>query len=487
MYKKLIYLPIIALIILLFSCNKTIITYDGILEFSNDTIMFDTVFTTQGSSMRTLKVYNNTDEHMIITYIAVANGQQSRYNINVNGISGHTFENVEIEPHDSIYIFAQVRIDPNNLNSPLIVEDSICFRMENNVQHVKLLAWGQDANYIIADTHVSGLPSYKIVAKENETTVWDSPKPYVVFGYAVVDSTGQLIINAGTRVHFHSNGGLWVYKGGSIKVYGTADNKVVFEGDRLEPAYDTIPGQWEKIWINEGTIDNEFHHAIIKNSLVGIHTQTLGEPMENSLILNNVEITNTSSVGIYSMFYKIYAGNTVVSSSAGQLAYLSMGGIYDFRNCTFANYYSGNRDVSSVYLSNFYTQNGVDFAFGEMDAYFGNCIVYGNRLTEINMGKHPTVAYECNFDHSLVKIQDSDFNKISEYFTNCVRNEDPMFKNNAKRDYRLDSIASPAINKGSISVVDSSYYINITRDFSGNSRTNDDAPDIGAFEYIDIP
>ncbi|MDR2084970.1 MAG: hypothetical protein LBP67_08255 [Bacteroidales bacterium] len=486
MYKRLIPLLFSISLFALFSCDNAGYIRDAELKFSADTLMFDTVFTTQGSSMRTLKVYNNTDDYIIISNIHVAGGQQSQYNINVNGVSGYAFEDVQIEPNDSIYIFAQVRIDPNNVNSPLIVEDSICFSLEKSRQYVKLLAWGQDANYIIADTFREGLPSYKIVADSNNVVVWNSQKPYVVYGYAVVDSTGTLIIEAGTHVHFHSNGGIWVYKGGTIKVLGTADDKVVFEGDRLESWYDSIPGQWEKIWINEGSENNEFHHAVIKNGLVGIHVQTLDEPMNNALILNNVEIHNMSSAGIFSMNYAIYAANCVFSSCKGQLAYLSMGGQYDFRNCTFANYYKGRSDVSSVYLSNFYL-SGNTYYYGELDGYFGNCIIYGSRDNEFNIGilESAPTNNQIKIENSLVKISNAEYDKFSDYFTDCIRNEDPIFKDKYLLNYRLDSIISPAVNNGSLSVVNESPALNITSDFDGNSRISDDAPDIGAFEFVD--
>ncbi|MDL2239069.1 hypothetical protein LJC25_02070 [Bacteroidales bacterium OttesenSCG-928-K03] len=477
---------LISLITILFSCNKPIIKYDGVLDFSEDTLMFDTVFTTQGSSLRTLKVFNNTDEQLVISSISVSNGQYSQYNINVNGVSGYIFEDVEIEPHDSMYIFAQVRIDPNNINTPLIVEDSICFRMEKTEQYVKLLAWGQDANYIIADTYQEGLPPYKIVAGEGEVTVWNSHKPYVVMGYAVIDSVGQLIVEAGTRVHFHSNGGIWVYKGGSIKVLGTPDNKVVFEGDRLEPQYDSIPGQWEKIWINEGSINNEFHNAVIKNGLVGIHSQTLDEPLGNALILNNVEIHSMSRYGIYSMNYTIFAGNCVVSNCKEQLAILSMGGDYDFRNCTFANYNKNGRESSAVYVSNVYLDllNNI-FFMGNLNAYFGNCIIYGIKDNEFNVGVNDNVEFNCTVENSLVRIGDKEFDYLSEYLVNCVRNQTPLFKDSLMLDYRLDTITSPAVNAGSISIINESPLLDITRDFSGNSRISDEAPDIGAFEFVD--
>ena len=46
---------------------------------------------------------------------------------------------------------------------------------------------------------------------------------------------------------------------GTIKVNGTLGNPVTFRGDRLDSWYDSIPGQWDRIWLYPGSIDNEFN------------------------------------------------------------------------------------------------------------------------------------------------------------------------------------------------------------------------------------
>ena len=75
------------------------------VEFSTDTVTFDTVFTTIGSSTRQLMIYNNNDENLKISSIRLESGNQSQFSINVDGVAGYDFSDIEIYAKDSIYIF----------------------------------------------------------------------------------------------------------------------------------------------------------------------------------------------------------------------------------------------------------------------------------------------------------------------------------------------------------------------------------------------
>jgi hypothetical protein len=117
----------------------------------------------------------------------------------------------------------------------------------------------------MADSWVGNI-HYKIVAGAGETTVWTNDKPYVIYGWAAVDSLGKLIIEPGTRVYLHNGSGIWVYRFGNIHVNGTQEQPVLFRGDRLESWYNTDYAQWDRIWINEGSAENVIQHAIITNA-----------------------------------------------------------------------------------------------------------------------------------------------------------------------------------------------------------------------------
>ncbi|MCD4790208.1 MAG: hypothetical protein K8R37_09435, partial [Bacteroidales bacterium] len=298
------------------------------LEFSTDTIIFDTVFATVGSTTRYLKVYNRNDSKVKISGIFLANGINSQYKINIDGVPAVSISDIELAKDDSLYIFVKVTVDPTNQNSPLIISDSIIFETNGNLQDVDLVAWGQDAHYFVGNKHLEGLSyPYIIVAGENETVTWEDDKPYVIYNWAVVDSAGVLNIGPGVNIHFHQNSGLWVYRGGSIRVNGEKDSVVTFQGDRLEYEFRDLPGQWDRIWINEGSVDNEFNYAVIKNGFIGIQAETLipEETMNSFLIINNTIIKNMSRWGLFTIAYRVISANSVFANCAENTLFISTG------------------------------------------------------------------------------------------------------------------------------------------------------------------
>ncbi len=465
-----------------FSCRKTDIIDDNTeltLSFSADTVIFDTVFTSLGSATQFLKVYNPSANAVNISSIKLARGEQSRYRINIDGEPALSIKDYKLEGNDSLYIFVRVTIDPTAQNTPFVVSDSIIFETNSNFQDVDLVAWGQNANYILADTEIPGLPKFKIVAGEFEDLTWTADKPYVIYGYAVVDSNGILRVDAGAQIHFHDRSGLWVYKGGSIKVNGTLDEPVVFQGDRLEDFYEDLPGQWDRIWINEGSIDNEINYAIIRNGFIGIQAETLQEQMGNSLILKNTIIENMSGVGLFSRFYNITATNCLFANSGQFSAALTWGGLYDFRHCTFANYWPyGVRPDELLALNNFVEDENGNITAFEFDAYFGNCIAYGRNIEELLFSFDEGAPYNYLFDHCLLKTEKDISDQ--ERFRNSFKNEDPLFKDYQEGDYSLDTL-SPAIDYGTLDVINTSA-IDLSNDILNVNRLPE--PDLGAYEFV---
>ena len=449
------------------------------LEFSSDSIIFDTVFTTVGSITRNLKVYNRHDKALNISSIRLLGGSSSNYRINIDGNPAIEEKDIEIAGNDSLFIFVRVTIDPTSGTTPFVVDDEISFLTNGNEQQVVLAAWGQDAHYIVADKSIGSI-RYKIVAAEDSAVTWPADKPYLVYGYAVVDSTGSLTIEAGAKIHFHNKSGLWVYKGGNIKVLGTAENQVIFQQDRLEPYYRDLPGQWDRIWINEGSANNEINYAIIRNGFIGIQAETLQEPMGNQLLLTNTIIENMSGLGILGRYYAMTGINNVVAN-CGQLGLLLQGGVYDFRQCTFANYFrDAIRQDPNLAVTNYYLDPNEVLYIYNTDAYFGNSIIYGYREEEIFLDSAEQGDFMYKFDHCLLKttmsISDQDL------FPGCIRNQEPLFVDAGTNDLALDTL-SPAIDMGSINVVNGSPYPTIIdKDILGVSRTV--SPDMGAYEYI---
>jgi hypothetical protein len=455
------------------SCKRDTILTDPTarLQFSLDTVIFDTVFTTIGSSTRQLKVYNPNNQKVVVSDIRIAGGAGSQYRINVDGIPGPIVKDIEIFAKDSIFIFVEVTVNPLSGNSPLIVQDSILFHLNGNVQDVDLVAWGQNAHYIRPTHFIQGLPPFSIIGCD---TTWTNNLPHVIYGYAVVDSSCRFTIEAGTKIHFHKNSGLWVYKGGSIKVNGTKEMPVSFEGDRLEPYYRELPGQWDRIWLNEGSINNEFNYAIIKNGFIGIQAEILENDMGNRLIMNNTIIRNMSRSGILTRFYRIDAGNCVISHCGMYSAELTRGGDYDFKHCTFANYWNHSvRKTPSVLILNYFKGfNDVIYEGPLLKADFHNSIVYGNAENEVLTDDLGTgTPFNYSFNYCLVKT-DQVLNGNNIYL-----NEPPGFANINDRNYELSSGAFP-INKGNPAIATGG----LSTDINGTPRTG--TPDLGAYEFV---
>ncbi len=480
-FKYIIWLLILAGISIV-SCRKENKIDDNPslkLVFSTDSIIFDTVFTTVGSITRSLKVYNNHDKAVNISSIRLMGGEASFYRLNIDGQSAVQQNDIEVAGNDSVFVFVRVTIDPTSGMTPFVVSDEISFITNGNEQKVVLAAWGQDAHYILADKSIGSL-KYKIVAAEDSIVTWPADKPYLVYGYAVVDSTGRLIIEAGAQVHFHNKSGLWVYKGGSLKVSGTQEEPVVFQQDRLEPYFRDLPGQWDRIWLNEGSVNNEINYAVIRNGFIGLQAETLQEPMGNQLVLTNTIIENMSGIGILGRYYAIQGINNVVAN-CGQLGILLQGGSYDFRQCTFGNYFKdGVRQDPNMAITNYYLDPNEVLYVYNLDAYFGNSIIYGNKDEEMLLDSDEQGDYSYVFDHCLLKTSMNISNDT--VFPGCIKNQDPIFVDVDNNNLALDSL-SPGIDMGSLGVINTSLFpAVIDKDILGISRIA--SPDIGAYEYI---
>lgn len=303
----------------------------GNLEFSRDTVYLDTVFTNIGSSTYNLKVYNRSDDDISIPIIQLRNGANSFYRMNVDGMTGEQgefegkrFEDVELLAQDSMFIFIETTIDIESLSAldtQFLYTDAIQFDAGSNQQDVELVTLVKDAVFIYPQRDMDGVEETLTFDTNGDGTAdeteiqgrfledseltFTNEKPYVIYGYAAVDDGDELNIQAGARVHFHANSGLIVTSGASLKVNGSIssdtellENEVIFEGDRLEPAFADVPGQWGTIWLFNGSTDNEINYATIKNASVGILSEGNRSAPNNKLQLRNSQIYNSSNFGI---------------------------------------------------------------------------------------------------------------------------------------------------------------------------------------------
>jgi len=487
--KNLIFIASILLIIALgsTSCkkNKLLIDPSAKVDFSADSVMFDTVFTQAGSTTRQIRVINNHDERINISSIDVQGGSASPFFLNVDGAPGRSFTDIEIAGHDSLFIFIQVFVNPNNLNSPLVISDAINFKVNGNTQTVYLEAWGQDAYYhkpTNAIKFVNGgyLPYTLIAPGTNTTVIWPNDKPHVIYGWLVVDSSQTLVIDPGVKVHFHQNAGLWVYRYGTLKVNGTLGNEVIFQGDRLEPFMQDEPGQWDRIWINEGSINNSINYAIIKNGFIGVQTELLfgnfSEPRR--LKITNTKIQNMKKWGMYNLAFNVYAGNNVFSNCKEYCLAMVAGGNATFIHCTFANFWTkDSRSTPCVHVDNHAGTQQIP-----MDTcYFGNCIIDGNTASELELDIITTATFtpQNKFSHCFIRTT-SNLSSNPTVFISCNPNgmltafNDPaIYKFDLGNGSSAQNLPNNATTTGDASI--------FPTDIIGNTRLVTQ-PDAGAYE-----
>ena len=464
------------------SCKKPI-DEGGKLSFSKSSIEFDTVFTSVGSTYRTLKVYNP-HNYLVKTDVLLAGGQHSFFSINVDGLAGTSFRDVEIPPKDSIFIFVKVNIDPKNENNPFLIEDSLIFKTKENTQKVNLLAYGQDAVFIVGDADLNppvGI-KYKIVAGEGEVKRWTKDRPYVIYGWAVVDEGGKLIIEEGTRVYLHNNARLWVYAGGNIEVNGTKEEPVTFQGDTELNSFDLNFAKWDRIWICEGNRENIINYAVISNAFVGIHIEPLDQGIiaANKTTITNTIVKNTQNAAIIGKRANVSLENCALANNGGGSAMFAIGN-FSMKHTTLSNHYANypNRTIPALFVSNIIKENNMQIA-GETNFYGANSIVYGALKNEFAVEKIDEVGMTWKVENCLLKLEKVGDN-ASKYVNSIISQDTlPQFRNlgikDAKKlDLRLES-HSRAIGIGLPGVS------TLNSDLDGNAWAN--PPAAGAYEYV---
>jgi hypothetical protein len=453
------------LLVILFSCRKDsfITSGDARVTITADTLKYDTVFVTAGSTYRTFKIINENNQKLRLSSLKLAGGTASVYKINVDGIAGTQFTNLDIEPNDSIYVFAQVNVNPNTANLPFILRDSIEITFNGNKRWVQLEAWGQNAHFF----------RNKVVTA-NET--WNNDLPYVILGSLLINTNQTLTINKGCRIYTHADAPIIV--NGTMLVNGLKDtaDRVYFRGDRLDEPHKDYPASWPGIFFQPNSKDNVFNYAVIKNAYQAIGITDPSPNANPKLILNECVIDNAYDAGIISLNSSIRARNCLISN-CGKNLLLAKGGDYQFTHCsvvTYANRYIDHREPV-LFLSNSITINNVPVT-ANLNALFRNCIFWGeNGLVdnEVVVVKTGSTAFNVNFDYNLWKVQTVPANITSnQIINNLVPQFDSINTSKNYYDFRLKT-TSPAINKGVNAAV--------TIDLDGKPRPVG-LPDLGCFE-----
>lgn len=505
--RKLLILFFVGIAITLSSCREDFVFQDsnGRLAFSKDTIYLDTVFANIGSSTYTLKVYNRSNTDIKIPTIKLAKGVGSKYRITVDGMTGYEnriFHDVELLAKDSMYIFVETTANIGDANpTDFLYTDQIEFDSGANLQKVELVTLIQDAYFIFPNNTNGVIEQIPIGFNEDGTVLetngrdlsqnhpdngneylFKTDKPYVVYGYASVPNGKTLTIPQGARVHFHADSGIVVQQGGTININGDVsstpalEKEVIFEGDRLEPDFSDVPGQWQTVYLRQGSAAH-IKNLTLKNAIVGL----LVEDNAGTVTIENTQIYDCSNYGILS-YNGTIDGKKVVVNSCGQFCLGTVyGGDYNFTNCTFNNNWSSSKQLA-VYATDYLKDATPDNL--PLQANFTNCIIYGSNSNELILDKVGT-SFTSTFQNCLVKLNVSSGSTIpANPLYDAIRLEQSGNKINKSPDF-LD------VNNNKLIIGEDSFAkgmgidAGIPFDILGKPRVS--PFDVGAYNWITFP
>ena len=456
-------LVIIAVGMVLAFCTPTEeeITQDpnALLTFSTDTVFFDTLFTDTVSFTKRFRVYNPNKNAVNLSDISLGSGNNSVYQLLINGIRGNQFQDQIILGEDSLLVLVEVTIPSRGEDIPFLVEDSVIFVTNENIQTVNLVAWGQDAHFFRQD----------VVIECN--TTWPADKPYVLYGSILVDSLCSLVIEAGAQVYI--NRGASIFVGGSIDVRGTVEEPVLFRNVRLD--IENAPGQWTGILFLEGSTSNRIDHVIIRNAEFGVRLGTPDNDTIPDLIISNSVIENMSSYGVLAFTSDLWAYNLLVNNCINATAGHFAGGNYLYQHCTFANYSIGlfNENPAMIFSDNLELADG-SLLQADLSVQLQNNIIWGDYqdIEELQFAASEGPVFQVLADHCMIRSQDDNLDINNNILG--VDPEFPRFVDPREFNYQLDTL-SPAKDQGSVLPIDV--------DILGNPR--DAMPDMGAYERIE--
>ena len=486
--------------------KEDLVQTSGRLEFAADSVLFDTVFTTIQTVTKRLWVYNR-NRGAVKTDVSLAGTAGATYSLVINGDAGPAVSGVTIRGNDSLLVLVRAVLGDNGQSTiakKFIVDDDLRFRTNGNEQSVKLVAYGQNAYFHRGD---------RITAN----TTWRTDRPHVIFNAPAARAGGAvsvgvyvlpgttLSIPKGARVYAHAGAILLV--DGTLRVNddfqpGTAAtdtvkatnaNIVRFQGDRLEPGYADIPGQWGGIFFTSSSRNNSIRYAEIKNATFGalLFNPDATTPRP-SLALNNTVIRNISGANISFANAAASNGGGIISYSGdvtatnclftncGEYAMIGVGGSYTLNFCTIANYTPAfRRETSSLTFTN--VDDAKPTTKLPTSVSIRNSIVWGSFEDELFVKNF--VDYSPVISNSLLRTKEyaTTAAVIGNTGANLV-NVDPLFKRTAlvggKPDYTLQD-GSPANTprRAPSGIVPPRDLLNLPRPTPPNTQ-----PSLGAYE-----
>ena len=459
------------------------------LQFSNDTVLFDTLITTIPSSTKTLTVYNRGDQGLRISEVRLEAGSASPFRVNIDGQDmSRSAENrvtdFEVRRRDSIIVRIEVTLPEQNNDDVAVVEDVLRFTLESGMeQKVPLIVSGRDAFFI------QGLTL-------NADTTFSAQRPIVVYDSLVVAPDATLTLSAGTQLLFHENAGLIVR--GRLIAEGMLEAPVVLRGDRTDHMfdylpYDRLPSRWEGLTFTRESHDNNLNYLDLHSGLYGIRCDSTGTDVLK-LTLVNSRIHNLGGHGIELRHCRAEIANSEISNTLGHCAYI-VGGDAQFIHCTLAQFYA----LSAYRGHAIHITNQDSLGYFALDrADFINCVATGYdddvvMIPPLNREEMPSDAANLpinyQFFHCFLTTEMPDDELYKPRFINCQIDTLDAEMNRDKHFQLIDSHHflydfTPVETSPIRNIADSTYAVPYPLDRLGRSRRTDKQPDAGCYEFI---
>ena len=436
------------LLILISACRKDErITTDpnAKLSFSSNAILFDTVFTSIGSTVRKIKISNKNNDALNISEIKLSGGNSSPFSININGQNLPSQTNLILNGQDSLNLFVKVTINPDSKSLSFLVKDSIVLITNGNRQVIQLEAYGQNAVFINNQSITTN-------------TIWNKNLPYIINGSVTIKNGSTLNIQPGAKIYFHKDAIMNVE--GSLYASGTVSEPIEFCSDRLETVYSDQPGQWKGIYLKSsgtGVIKN----AILKNASVGITSDSLSANTTPKLILTNSIVKNMQVAAYIGYHSELLAFNNLMHNCGNYLIYAIGGGNYNLKQNTFAGFnLNFPRKTAALTFSDYLTTK----AFNNLQLNLTNNIIWGSLTNELDIQKKSTAIVQSNLFNNLIKTTNTGYNNNGNMI-----NIDPLFASSSQGNFALLN-NSPALKKGLDLSADVYFNLYLNHDLNNITR-----------------
>lgn len=373
--------------------------------FSVEELDMGVQFTGQPSPTAMLKIYNPNSKLINLSSVKMRSGAWFR--LNVDGLSGREFADVEIRPNDSIYVFVECTLPRIDTDEPQVMDDALEVTTNGVLRSLPVKATAQNAVRHLRE-RIEG------------NAVMTATLPHLIADTLTVAPGATLTLEPGAQLLFHDKGALIIE--GTLLSRGTAERPVRMTGDRTgnvvaDISFEVMSNQWAGVRFGRNSRGNELSHTEIMNTSLGVSVDSLAQVTFINSRLTNSGTTQLAIAG----GAEVTALGTEVSNAASALV-LTEGATLRFNRCTLANWYLFKWPDMAI----------IEFlAPEETHADFTNSIIYGRGAAIGDYGE--VEEADIWFRRCMFKEKGSDDGR----YLQCLWESDPLL------DYSLTDYVFP--------------------------------------------